>query len=366
MIQYYHHLQPVILESGAQLPRLTIAYSTYGHLNAARDNVIWVCHALTANSRVDEWWPGLAGPGCPLDTDRYFVICANMLGSCYGTTGPAEPDPEKGSPYGLEFPLITVRDMVMAHQLLADALGIGSIRLVIGGSMGGQQALEWAATEPDRFDQLCVLASNARHSPWGIAFNESQRMAMRADQSLGTPSPEAGRRGLEAARAIAMLSYRHYRTYGDSQTETEGGKLDDYRASSYQRYQGFKLWKRFDPVAYYGLSRSMDSHDLGRNRGGVEQALGRIGARSLIIGIDTDVLFPLEEQALLARHIPDARLEVIHSDYGHDGFLTETAMVGRLLAGFMSPGQWTGDGERPVLNAQLAGRELAVPGTESI
>lgn len=366
MIRYLHIDHPFSLEAGAVLPRLTIAYSTYGQLNAARDNVIWICHALTANSEAEEWWPGLVGRGFALDPDRYFIICANILGSCYGTTGPDERQPDTGRPYGRDFPLISTRDMARAHELLRRYLGIGRIKLLIGGSLGGQQALEWAIARPQQFDKLCALATNAQHSPWGIAFNEAQRMALLADRTFGTDAPEAGRAGLEAARAIAMLSYRHYRTYETSQQETDADKLDGFRAASYQRYQGYKLWKRFSPLAYYSLSKTMDAHHVGRGRGSIAEALAGIQADTLVIGIDTDVLFPLEEQALLTRYIPSSRLEVIHSDYGHDGFLTEAAPVGRLLEPFLTSETTVNGSVARSLTPTLPGRRFAIPGTEKL
>ena len=363
MIRYLHLEHPFRLECGAVLPRVTIAYHRYGQLNAARDNVVWVCHALTANSDPVDWWAGLVGPGDTIDTDRYCVICANMLGSCYGSTGPGALNSATGRRYGMDFPTVTVRDMARLHVALADLLEIRRVRLVIGGSMGGQQALEWAVLQPDRIEQLCVLATNARHSAWGVAFNETQRMALRADPTFGTAQPEAGRAGLEAARAVAILSYRHYRTYHATQTEPDPGVFESFRASSYQRYQGFKLWKRFDPEAYWTLSRAMDTHNLARGRESLEAALGGIRAESLIIGIDTDVLFPLEEQQLLARYIPRSRLEVITSDYGHDGFLTETHTVSRLLSTFLSrKGVVPASRRREV----LPGQSFALPGTEPV
>jgi homoserine O-acetyltransferase len=363
MIQYLHLEHPFRLECGAVLPRVTITYHRYGRLNAARDNVVWVCHALTANSDPVDWWAGLVGPGDTIDTERYCVICANMLGSCYGTTGPAALNPATGQRYGMDFPTVTVRDMARLHGVLADMLELRRIRLVIGGSMGGQQALEWATLDPVRIEQLCVLATNARHSAWGIAFNESQRMALRADPTFGTDDTEAGRAGLEAARAIAILSYRHYRTYQATQTEPDAAVFESFRASSYQRYQGFKLWKRFDPEAYWALSRAMDSHNLARGHASMEAALGRIQAESLIISIDTDVLFPLEEQQLLARHIPRSQLEVITSDYGHDGFLTETHTVSELLKTFLRERSAVPSARRREV---LPGQSFALPGTEPV
>ncbi len=326
---------PFPLESGESLAELKIAYTTYGRLSPRQDNVVWICHALTANSEAEDWWPGLVGRGKLFDPERHYIVCANILGSCYGSTSPRSIDPAKGRPYGRGFPLLTIRDMVRAHQLLQGYFGIERIRLAIGGSMGGQQVLEWAIMDPGLFENICILASNAQHSPWGIAFNEAQRMAIEADPTVYEEGEEAGRRGLEAARAIAMLSYRNYRTYQQSQAEEEPGKLDDFRASSYQRYQGYKLHKRFDVLSYLALSKAMDSHNLSRGRESNEHALAQIKANALVIGIQSDVLFPVEEQAYIANHIPRARLELIDSIYGHDGFLIESDAIGRLVRPFL-------------------------------
>jgi homoserine O-acetyltransferase len=222
--------------------------------------------------------------------------------------------------------------------LLREHLNIDQIYLGIGGSMGGQQLLEWAVIRPHSFRHLCLLATNAKHSPWGIAFNEAQRMALQADKSFGTLDKEAGRAGLASARAVAMLSYRHYETYEISQKEQIEDKVNDFKASSYQRYQGEKLWQRFSPTAYWILGQAMDSHNIGRQRGGVKKALASITAKALVIGIDTDVLFPVSEQLELATHIPLARLEIISSKFGHDGFLTETSLISSLLNNFINNG----------------------------
>ncbi|PHI20194.1 homoserine O-acetyltransferase [Lewinellaceae bacterium SD302] len=371
-MKYLYINHPVFLENGATLPSLRLAYHTYGKLNAARDNVIWVCHALTANSDAEDWWPGLVGKGFTIDPERYFIVCVNMVGSCYGSTGPMDINPATGQAYGLDFPLVTTRDFARILNLTANYLGLQKIRLLIGGSMGGQHALEWASLYPDRFDLLCVLATNARHSAWGIAFNEAQRMALRADPTLGTEAPEAGRAGLEAARAVAMLSYRHYRTYVNSQTGKNSEEPEDFRASSYQRYQGNKLWKRFEPTAYYALGRGMDSHDLGRDQKGdsdedrIAKALARITATSLVIGIDTDILFPLEEQGLISRHLPNSRFQVINADFGHDGFLTEAKQLGDLLADFLQDTLAIDGPNKHAFTEGLTGRKFALPGTESV
>ncbi|RMF00039.1 MAG: homoserine O-acetyltransferase [Bacteroidetes bacterium] len=364
-LQYLHIEHPFVLESGAVLPRLTLAFTTHGQLNARKDNVVWVCHALTGNADPTEWWGGLVGPGQVIDPARHFIVCANMLGSCYGSSGPHDLNPATGRAYGLDFPLVTTRDLARSHALLANYLQLDRIQLSIGGSMGGQQVLEWALLEPERLERICVLASNAQHTPWGIAFNESQRMALRTDPTFGTNAPDAGRAGLETARAIAMLSYRHPLTYNGSQAETDDRKLEDFRAASYQRYQGFKLWKRFTPESYWSLSRTMDTHNIGRGRGGLKSALGRIQAKSLIIGIDTDMLFTIAEQSFLAEHIPDARFEIISSEFGHDGFLTETRSVSALLRSFLTD-SFNGRKPSPLLKQNM-GLKLgaAIPGSES-
>ncbi|WP_133271583.1 homoserine O-acetyltransferase family protein [Hymenobacter radiodurans] len=324
---------PLQLESGATLLRVQIAYQTYGTLNAARDNVVWACHALTANADVLSWWPGLFGHNCHFDPANHFIVCANIVGSCYGSTGPLTPT-ESGEPPYHTFPLLTVRDMVAGHEALRQHLGIGQIHTLIGGSLGGQQALEWAIQQPTVFEHLVVLATNAQHSPWGIAFNEAQRLAIFADPTYHSATPTGGQFGLKAARAVALLSYRSYEAYGNTQHEPEEDKITDFRASSYQQYQGDKLVARFNAYTYVALSRAMDSHNVGRSRGGVAAALGRIRARTLVIGITSDVLFPLTEQQLLARYIPGAVYAEMDSGYGHDGFLIETAQITHLLERF--------------------------------
>jgi len=325
---------PFPLDCGEILPEVDIAYCTYGKMNATGTNVIWVFHALTGNADALDWWDGLIGDGLLFDPKKYFLVCANVLGSCYGSTCPSSINPVTQKAYLKVFPLITIRDMVKAHQLLKKQLGIGKIYLGIGGSMGGQQLLEWAVMEPDAFKIIIPMATNARMSAWGIAFNESQRMALEADQTLYDIHPEAGCKGLEAARAIAMISYRHYHTYEDSQQD-ELAIMDNFRASSYQRYQGVKLRKRFEPLAYWSLSKSMDSQNVGRARGSLEQALLRVQAKTLIIGIDSDVLFPVGEQEFLSKYISGAQLEIIGSIYGHDGFLIEYGQLTYLLSQFL-------------------------------
>lgn len=316
------------LECGDILPELEISYTTYGTLSPDGDNVVWVFHALTANADPVEWWPGLVGKGFLINPEKYFIVCANMLGSCYGTTGPDSIDPRTGEKYGVNFPVVTVKDMVNAHKLLQSHLGINKILLGIGGSMGGQQLLEWSSTDVDLFENICVIATNARHSAWGIAWNTAQRMAIEADPTFRYNYDGAGEKGLQAARAIAMLSYRNQNTYRKTQTDFED-KVDDFKASSYQYYQGQKLSNRFTVLSYYYLSKAMDSHNIGRGKKSVRHALKSIKAKTLVVGIKTDILFPYAEQKFIAKNIKGSELVLIDSLYGHDGFLIETNAIAK-------------------------------------
>ena len=306
-----HVNDPMVLENGEVLEDLRIHYTTYGQLNEDQSNVVWVFHALTANSEAADWWPGLVGEGCFINPEEHFIICANMIGSCYGSL----------EPENFDFPLLTISDMTAANKRLLNSLNISRIKIGIGGSMGGQQLLEWAVQEPDLFEVIIPIATNAKHSPWGIAFNETQRMALEHPDSA---------KGLEIARAIAMLSYRHYDTYDSTQLDLDG-RSNHFSASSYQRYQGEKLEKRFSPISYHYLSKAMDSHNVGRHLGGLESALGRINSRCIVIGIETDILFPISEQEFIAVHIPGAQFQTISSDYGHDGFLIEVEKISNIL-----------------------------------
>lgn len=332
--QSFKYKEAFKLESGKKLPGLDIGFHTYGKLNKERDNVVWVCHALTANSDVFDWWKGLFGVGNYFNPDEYFIVCANILGSNYGTTSPLSENPVTGQPYYLSFPQITVRDMIKAHQLLAEHLEIIDIKILLGGSLGGQQALEWSITEPNRIKNVILIATNARHSPWGIAFNESQRLAVTADRSFYANKPDGGAKGLKAARSIALLSYRGYKTYSVTQQEDSDKKTDDFKASSYQNYQGDKLVKRFNAYSYWYLTKVMDSHNVGRGRHSIEKALSLIKAKTLVIGIKSDVLFPIEEQQYLFRHIPKAVFAEFDSFYGHDGFLIETEVLTNIITSF--------------------------------
>ena len=327
-MKYYHYEQPFHLENGQSLPGITIAYHTYGRLNADRSNTVWVCHALTANSDAGHWWPGVIGTKEGIDPDRYFIVCANILGSCYGSTGPLSTDPGTGQPYYSHFPMITIRDMVQAHILLREYLGIEKIHLLMGGSMGGYQALEWAVLERDRIEKLFLIATSPSESAWGIAVHTAQRLAIEADGSWQDASPEAGRKGLKAARAIGILTYRNYGIMVANQTDPDPEKLDHFKASSYINYQGDKLISRFNAYCYWLLTKAMDSHQLARGRaGGIDGVLQTITQKTLIMGIGSDILCPLEEQRHMARNMPDATLIEIDSVYGHDGFMVEGGKI---------------------------------------
>jgi homoserine O-acetyltransferase/O-succinyltransferase len=334
MASVFNHTHPFTLESGITLPGFHLAYTTHGQLNEKKDNTVWIFHALTANSDATEWWPGLVGEGKFFDPSKYFIVCVNIPGSCYGSFGPLDIDPKTNESYYHNFPFFTTRDMVKTFKLLKEELGIAKIHIGIGGSMGGQQLLEWAIEEPELFEYLIPLATNAFHSPWGIAFNASQRFCIEADLSWKEKNSKAGIEGMKVARSIALISYRHYETYFQTQSEETPDKMDAFKSESYQQYQGEKLAKRFNAFSYYFLSKSMDSHNVGRGRVSVEAALKKIKARTLVIGITTDILFPLNEQQLLADYIPGAEFRVIHSPYGHDGFLLEFEKISSLLQHF--------------------------------
>ncbi len=318
------------MESGKVLPGFHLAYTTIGELNAAKDNVVWVFHALTANSNAAEWWPGLIGDGKLFNPEEHFIICVNMPGSCYGSISPLDDEN-----YYHNFPSFTIKDMVAAYRHLKEYLEIEKIHIGIGGSMGGQQLLEWAITEPLLFDFIIPVATNAVHSPWAIAFNAAQRICIENDITWMEKNANAGLDGMKAARSIALLSYRNYTTYQLNQAEEDNSVKDNFKSDSYQRYQGDKLAKRFNAFSYYFLSKSMDSHNLGRGRRSVIEALQTIEAKTLVIGISSDILFPIAEQQFLAHHIPQAVLEIIHSTYGHDGFLLEFNQIENSIINFL-------------------------------
>ena len=335
-MEEFHHYQPFPLENGQVLPDLRIGYHTYGNLNAAGDNVIWICHALTANSDVIRWWPGMVGDHRHINPEKHFIVCANIIGSCYGSSGPLSEDPATGKPYYSSFPLITIRDMVKAHILLRKHLGINRIHLLMGGSMGGYQALEWCLMEPAVIRDLFLIATSAAESAWGIAVHASQRLSIEADATWLDQKEDAGTLGLRAARGIGILTYRNYAIMKEKQSDPDVNKLDNYRASSYISYQGNKLSRRFNAYSYWLLTKAMDSHQVARGRGGdLKKVLATITQRTLIVGITSDILCPLAEQEFLNAHIPNSELVKIDSLYGHDGFMVETEKIGHCLKEWM-------------------------------
>lgn len=334
--QIFHSNQEFVLASGAILPELHIAYHTYGTLDSTGTNVVWICHALTANSDVADWWKGLIGPGKSIDPNRHFIVCANILGSCYGTSGPLSLNPATGNPYYRSFPQVTIRDMVQAHVLLRQHLGIQQIKLLMGGSMGGYQAIEWALLEPSRIERLCLLCTGAAESAWGIAVHTAQRLSIEADSTWQDAHPAAGANGLKAARAIGMLTYRNYQTFVRTQSEPDKDKTDDFRASSYIDYQGNKLVKRFNAQSYWLLTKAMDSHNISRGRNtDLAGTLTLISQPTLIIGITSDILCPPEEQLFLSQHMPQTIYHEIESSYGHDGFLIEFDKIGKIICDWL-------------------------------
>lgn len=338
------------------LPDLTIAYESFGELSPARDNAVLILHALTGDSHVagpagpghptPGWWDGLVGPGRPIDTRRWCVLVPNILGGCQGSTGPSSPHPD-GAAWGSRFPRLTTRDQVAAELAWADAIGIDRWALVIGGSAGGMRALEWAVTRPAAVERLFVLASTAVTSADQLAWATPQLAAIRADPAFhGGDYYDRGdglgpQSGLAVARQIAHVTYRSAieldqrfgREPQPGEDPAAGGR---YAVQSYLDHHGRKLVRRFDPNSYLILTEAMNSHDLGRGRGGVERALVEITARTAVAGIDTDRLYPLEQSERLGAGIPSAEgTSVIASRYGHDGFLIETEAVGKIVTGLL-------------------------------
>lgn len=314
-------------ETGITLPSLTLQYCTEGVFTPGKSKVAWVCHALTASADCVSWWPELVGKDKTINPEEYFIICVNIPSSCYGSTGPLSVNPDTEEKYYETFPFFTIRDMVRSFIELRRHLGIETIDLLIGGSMGGYQCLEWALMEPDVVKQLVLVATGAKESAWGIAIHTAQRLAIEADSSFGTDYDLAGAKGLKAARAIGMLTYRNYEAFVLTQSDEED-KIDGFKAASYIDYQGNKLVSRFNAYTYWLLTKSMDSHNVARGRGKMEEVLKQVKAKTLVVGISTDFLCPVAEQKILASNIPDAKYVEIQSPFGHDGFLVEGKKIG--------------------------------------
>jgi homoserine O-acetyltransferase len=329
----YQSSAPLHLESGKILEEFSLAYTTYGNLNSDGSNVIWVIHALTGDSNAADWWSGIVGEKAIYNFSNYFIICANLIGSCYGSTNPLSENPKTGLSYFYDFPLITTRDLAASLEMLRKHLKIDSIHTIIGGSLGGQVALEWAYLLGDKLQHAVTVASTAKTSPWVIGFNEAQRMAIASDSTWGKPQNDAGSKGLEAARGMAMLSYRNPQDLNAKQQESTE-KLDGFLAASYLRYQGSKLTKRFNAFSYWTLTKAMDSHDIGRGRGGVEMALKSIQAQVFAVGVNSDLLFLAEEGRFLSQAVPSGSYGEIVSTAGHDAFLIEFTQLTSLIEEF--------------------------------
>lgn len=340
-------LGDIVLDSGTTLPDVRQAYETWGRFDGS--NAVLVLHALTGDSHVSGpagpghptagWWGTLVGPGRPIDTDRFFVVAANILGGCQGSTGPASLDPD-GFHWGGSFPALTVRDQVRAEVALADRLGIDRWHGVIGGSAGGMRALEWAIEHPQRVDRLFLLATSAAASAEQIALSRTQIAVIENDPAWFDgdyyDGPQGPLAGLDVARRIAHIAYR-----SESELAERFGRTvqDDgaWAVDSYLQHHGAKLVSRFDANSYVVLSSAMDSHDVGRDRGGIEAALSRITARTVVAGIDSDRLYPIHQQQELAQLIPGSGpLAVVKSAHGHDGFLVEFDQVGELARALLT------------------------------
>lgn len=306
-VRFFEHNRPFTTQNGDTLPHLTIAYHTYGTLNAAKDNVVWVCHALTANSDCADWWPGMVVEGGLLDPAKYFVVCANKLGSCYGSTSVLNTP---------NCPPFTPRDNAHAFSLLADWMELPKVRMLIGGSTGGAQALEWAIMEPKRIERLAVLSVSYAATAWIVACTQSQRMAIEAAIDK--------KEGVATARAISMLQFRGPLPYNLTQTVAS--------VASYQQYQGQKLANRFDHDCYLAMLYTLENHDVGRDHEAAEEALAQITAQTDVIAIDTDLFAPPDSVKQLNDMIPNAHYHLVHSDFGHDGFLIETKAISAILS----------------------------------
>lgn len=359
---------PLTLEAGGVLPEVQLAYETWGTLDTDRGNAVLVLHALTGDSHVTGpagpghptagWWRALIGPGQAVDTDRWYVVAPNVLGGCQGSTGPASPAPD-GLPWGSRFPFLTIRDQVHAEARLADALGIPAWTAVLGGSMGGMRAVEWAVSFPDRVRGLLLLACPAASTADQIGWTAPQLHAIRADPGwhggdYHDAAPGHGpHRGLGIARRIAHMTYRSEpeldaRFGRDHQGDEDPWRGGRYAVESYLDHHAEKLVWRFDAGSYVALTEAMNSHDVGRGRGGVAAALRRIQARTVVAGIDSDRLYPLVQQEQLAAGIPTVdRLRVVTSPYGHDAFLIEADQVAECVAELLPAGDDPPQGGEP-------------------
>jgi len=353
--------QPLEMECGVRLSPVAVAFETYGQLNSDGTNAILVCHALTGSAhasgycdddqtpdgsplpKLNGWWEDLIGHGRAFDPKKHFIICSNFLGGCYGTTGPKSINPKTGQKFGIAFPQMTVRDMVRVQYELVRSLGVQSLT-VAGGSLGGMQVLEWALMFPKIVHRIIPIATAAQHSPWGIAWNAAARRAITSDPAWNNGEyKNQPAQGLALARMIAMISYRaadsfehrFARKWEHRPRFRDSVSFPEFEVESYLHHHGKKLVERFDANSYLYITRAMDLHDVARGRGSVDQVLGSIRAKTLCIGIDSDVLYPAAEQKNIARQIPHARYEEIHSPHGHDAFLIEYEQLNKLIISFL-------------------------------
>jgi homoserine O-acetyltransferase/O-succinyltransferase len=344
-----HFEGPFTLECGRVLPRIRIAYETWGEHSARRDHAVLVCHALTGDAHASSfgggpgarpgWWDGLIGRGRAIDPDRHFILCANLLGSCFGSTGPASTDPETTRPYGREFPTVTPRDMARVQKILLDHLGVGQVALAIGGSLGAMIVWEMAVEFPSLARAVMPIAGPPRATPWSIALNEVARRAIALDSS----GEDWGGRGLALARSIAMISYRtgalFEGRFGREREDPSPARALDpsnrFQVGRYLDHQGQKFLDRFDTASYITLTHAMDLHDVGRSRGGIGAALARIRAAVYSVGISGDVLFPASEMRDTARSLSAcggrSKYGEIESTLGHDAFLAECDLLGPIV-----------------------------------
>lgn len=332
----YFSVGELPLESGQRLDEVTVAYRSWGNVANATHRAVLICHALTGSADVESWWPGLIGPDGAFDPARDYIVCSNILGGCYGTTGPVSRRPGSNRRYRADFPRISVRDMVHLQRRLLEHLGVQQLELVTGPSLGGMQALEWALLYPDRVRSIVPIGVGGKHSAWCIGMSEAQRAAIYADADWNGgyySDDRPPRKGLAAARMMAVCSYRSWSSF-QCRFGREECAEGEYQVQSYLRHQGQKINDRFDANSYVRLTQAMNDFDLSRGRGNYIDVLESIRQKALVVSVSSDILYPAHEQALLAKHLPDARYEILDSDYGHDGFLVQTGELSKLISEF--------------------------------